>query len=148
MCLTTYVFGQTKFDNDKLILVQEIYHKTNRANVDNFMKDKGFSMEEPLILDDSEYGDVLLYRSKFQEVQVDYHLNKKIQGVILTYAGAPNNIMIEMELEDAGYISKEDDSGDIKMNIWKKGNSSIIFITYADEKRKIGVVTYGTMSDD
>lgn len=70
------------------------------------MQQKGFTVEEPLIIDDSEYGDASAFSTKFLLSQVDYKLNKKIESVTMSYAGAMNNILVETALEEVGFKVK------------------------------------------
>ena len=147
------LFGQTKFDNEKLDLIQEIYHNTNRESINKFMQQKGFTIEEPLIIDDSEYGDAVAFSTKFLLIQVDYKLNKRIESVTMSYAGAMNNIFVEKALGEAGFKGKDGgemygfEEGENK-EIWQKSGISYAFVTFADEKEKIGIVGYGIFDEE
>ncbi|TXF77228.1 hypothetical protein [Chryseobacterium sp.] len=141
-------FGQTKFSNEKLSLVNDIVHKTTRQTVSSFMKDKGFGDAE---VDEgtSEYGDLLYFEKTYNEVEVEYTTDGKIDNVVLTYGGAPNNTFIEMELRDMGFIPEtstgEWTDGKMKeRKEWTKAGSKYSFITVTIEEEKIGILGYGT----
>ncbi|MBW8361944.1 MAG: hypothetical protein K0M56_07120 [Kaistella sp.] len=145
---TSLLFGQTKFSNEKLALVNDIVHQTTRQTVNSFMKDKGFSDAE---VDEAsgEFGDLLYFEKTYNEVEVEYTTNGKIDFVVLTYGGAPNNAFIEMELRDKGFISetstvKWTDGKMKERKEWTKAGSKYSFVTAMIEEEKIGILSYGT----
>lgn len=143
----SFCFGQTKFSNEKLSLVNDIVHKTTRQTVSSFMKDKGFGDAE---VDEGteKYGDLLYFEKTYNEVEVEYTTDGKIDNVVLTYGGAPNNAFIEMELEDMGFVPKtttgEWTDGKMKeRKEWTKPGSKYSFITLTLEEEKMGMLGYG-----
>ncbi len=147
----TIAFSQIQFDNDKLALIYDIYYKTTRGTIDSFMKDKGFSKGEVDKGYDDNTNEIFIYSSQFDIVGVNYNKQKKVTGVSCIYAGAPNNIFIEMELKDKGFqakIIKEDIEGEtITTNVWSIKESKLNFVTSVNEKEKSGTVGYGVYEE-
>ncbi|WP_141226090.1 hypothetical protein [Flavobacterium fluvii] len=146
------VFGQIKFENKKIALVNDIYFKTTKDNIDSFMKEKGFEKEDVEQLNDGEIKEVYIFSSQIESIEVYYTKANKIQGVSCIYDGVPNAIFIEMELKNKGYtakIVKQDFGGEtISKNVWSKTGSKLKFITSSDEKEKMGVVAFGNYEEE
>ncbi|MCX8533718.1 hypothetical protein [Chryseobacterium luquanense] len=151
LCLfANILFGQTKFDNEKLTLVQDVYHNSTKNNLSSFMEKKGFKVGE-MEKAEGQYGDAYNFSSQFNMVHVEYTPKGAMYGVTLLYAGAPNNIFIEMKLKDGGYTSKEHEmeiegKKFIKKQ-WTKSGQKNSFVTYADSDEKIGFLGYGEFED-
>lgn len=143
LLFTTILFGQTKFDDDKLMLVQDIYHNSTKKNINTFMTDKGYTIGE---VENDEEGYAHSFKSEFNRVQVLYNTKGEMDGVIMLYLGAPNNIFIEMKLKDAQYTFEEDalDVGDgsFMRKIWSKKGDPYSFTTYVSDEDKIGFLGY------
>lgn len=141
------IFGQVKFENDKLALVNDIFYNTTKANIDSFMKEKGFEKGDVEQESEGDVKEIYTYDSQFDSIEVYYTKGNKIFGVNCIYNGAPNNIFIEMELKNKGFTAIiEEDNFDgiiITKNVWSKTNSKLKFMTSADEKEKMGVVAFG-----
>lgn len=144
------LFGQTKFDNEKLMLVQDIYNNSSKQNLSSFMEQKGYTAGE-IEKAEGSYGDSYTFNSKFNMVNVEYTPKGSMYGVTMIYAGSMNNAFIEMKLKDAGFTSKEHE-----MNIegktfvkkqWSKSGQKLSFVTYSDEEEKIGFLGYGEFED-
>lgn len=147
ICLfANIVFGQTKFDNEKLMLIQDIYHNSTKKNIDSFMKDKGYTVGEVEKGENGD-GDAHTFKSEFTRVQIVYTPKDAIKGVIMLYLGAMNNTFIEMKIRDAGYTFEEHESTAdgtaFKRKQWSKKGEKLSFITYADEEEKIGFLGIG-----
>ncbi|WP_199140605.1 hypothetical protein [Pedobacter sp. ASV12] len=147
LCHGAFAYGQIKFEDKKLALLQDIFYKTTRQNVVSFLKDKGFEKGD----EDENYKDgdeeMLVYGSEFDELSIAYKANK-IKSVYSLFVGAPNTIFIEMELKNKGYKSrvvKEEIAGEtVTRNLWSIAGSKLEFFTFSDEKKKLGAVGYGT----
>jgi len=142
----TLTFGQVKFEHKKLALINDIFYNTTKQNINSFMDNKGFkkgSVEEG----EGDIKEILGFDSKFDMIEVSYNKNNKVSTIVCIYAGAINSTFIEMELKDKGYKSKvvkqTIDGETINKNIWSIPNSKYNFVTYSDEKEKIGVLGYG-----
>jgi hypothetical protein len=144
-------FSQIKFENKKLALIYDIFYKTTRGNVDSFMKDKGFKKGEVDKGYDDDTNEIFTFSSQFDLVGVNYNKQNKTTGVSCIYAGAPNNVFIEMELKDKGYkakIIKEDVDGEtMTTRVWSIQGSKLNFVTSANEKEKSGTVGYGVYEE-
>lgn len=146
ICLfANILFGQTKFDNEKLMLVQDIYHNSTKKNINSFMKDKGYIVGE--VEQGGEDGDAHSFKSEFNRVQVLYTPKGATDGIIMLYAGAMNNTFIEMKIRDAGYTFEEHsnviDGINFKRKQWSKKGEKTSFVTSADNEEKIGFLGYG-----
>lgn len=142
------LFAQTKFDNDKLTLVQDIYHNSTKNTLNTFMTDKGFTVGE---FDTDEDGAVHSFKSEFNRVHVLYTPTGEKDGVLMLYAGASNNIFIEMKLKDAGFTFEEETFGvgddAFLRKIWSKEGDRSTFITYTNNEDKIGFLGYAPSED-
>lgn len=150
LCLfTNILFGQTKFDNEKLMVVQDIYHNSTKKNINTFMQAKGYTVAE--VEKSEEEGDAHSFKSEFNRVQVLYTPKGEMDGVIMLYAGAMNNTFIEMKIRDAGYSATEHsnviDGKDFTRKQWSKKGEKTSFVTYADSDEKIGFLGYGEFKD-
>jgi len=144
------LLSQTKFDNEKLMLVQDVYYNSSKQNITSFMEQKGFTAGD-IEKGEGSYGDSYTFNSKFNMINVEYTPKGSMYGVTMIYAGAPNNIFIEMKLKDAGFISKEHEM-DIEgkkyvKKQWTKQGQKLSFVTYSDEQEKIGFLGYGEFED-
>ncbi|MDQ0592632.1 hypothetical protein QFZ37_001001 [Chryseobacterium ginsenosidimutans] len=151
LCLfANIVFGQTKFDNEKLMAVQNIFFNSTKDNISSFMKDKGYTVVdvEP---GDEEYGDAYNFKSEYNRVQIQYTPKGITSGVVMLYAGAINNTFIEMAIRDAGYTFVEHanviEGVNFKRKQWSKKGEKTSFVTYADDKEKIGFLGFGEFED-
>ncbi len=115
-CLqATLTFGQTsKFNNDHFTLVQDIFHKTTKTNLDSFMIKNGFTTDG---VETDENGSIHYFKSDYSSVEVYYAPDNKIMGLTDLYAGAINNTFIEGKIRDAGYTFTEEmtDLGDTEI---------------------------------
>ncbi|MCS3871624.1 hypothetical protein J3D55_004540 [Chryseobacterium ginsenosidimutans] len=150
LCLfANILFGQTKFDNEKLMAVQDIYHNSTKKNINTFMQAKGYTVAE--VEKGGEDGDAHSFKSEFSRVQVLYTPKGEMDGVIMLYVGAMNNTFIEMKIRDAGYTFVEHanviDGVDFKRKQWSKKGEKTSFVTYADNDEKIGFLGYGEFKD-
>jgi hypothetical protein len=139
-------FGQTSFENKKLALMNDIFYKTTRQDINSFMKDKGFKkgdVEEG----EGDVKEILAFDSQFDMIEISYGKDNKISTIVCIFAGAINTAFIEMEIKNKGYSAKvvkqTIDGQPVNKNIWSKSGTKFNFITYADEKEKIGVLGYG-----
>lgn len=142
----SFAFGQETYSNKKLALINDIFYKTTKQNINSFMKEKGFEkgdVEEG----EGDIKEILAFDSKFDMLELSYGKNDKISTIVCLFAGAINVAFIDMELKDKGYTSKvvkqTIDGQPVNKNIWSKSGTKFNFITYADEKEKIGVLGYG-----
>lgn len=142
----SFAFGQVKTNNNKLNLIQDIFTKTTKENINAFMKLKGFEKGEVEEGED-DVKDIYAFNSKIDMLEISYGKNNKIISLVCIYSGAINNAFVEMELKSNGYSAKPtkqtiDDRPVIK-NIWSKSGDKFNFITYSDEAEKIGILGYG-----
>ncbi|MBD8083746.1 hypothetical protein [Chryseobacterium caseinilyticum] len=150
LCLfANLLFAQTKFDNEKLTLVQDIYHNSTRKNLNSFMEAKGYTVGD--VEKGGEDGDAHSFKSEYTRVQVLYNPKGEMDGVVLLYAGAMNNVFIEMKIKDAGYTATEHsnvvDGIDFTRKQWSKKGKDTSFVTYGDEVEKIGFLGYGVFQE-
>lgn len=145
------IFCQEKFENNKLNLLNEIFYKTTKDNINSFMKEKGFKKEDVEQENEGDIKEIYVFSSKFDNVEIYYTKENKVFGVNCIYMGAPNNIFIEMELKNKGYNAKIEkqtwEEETISKNVWGKAGSKLKFVTYSDEKEKMGTVSYGYYKD-
>lgn len=141
------------FKNEKLALIYDIFHNTNRKTIETYMIEKGFSEAE---IDPAfdEFGELLTFNNNFGFVEVEYQTNGKVLNVIYTYAGAVNHIFIEEELEENQYkaTTKKFKAGEnfdeeFEKNLWNKTGTENRFVTAAIEAKKVGSVGYGILED-
>jgi|GEM_PF-5858969 len=148
--LANIFFGQTKFDNEKLMTVQDIFYNSTKQNINSFMKDKGYTVGE-VEPGDAEYGDAYNFKSEFTRVQIQYTPKGATSGVVMLYAGAMNNTFIEMKIKDAGYTFVEHanviDGVDFTRKQWSKKGEKLSFVTYADANDKIGFLGFGEFQE-
>ncbi|WP_124636973.1 hypothetical protein [Taibaiella sp. KBW10] len=149
--ISTLCYGQSNFKHEKIKLVHDIFHKTTKQNINAFMKERGFKIGE-INEGNEEYGDELSFTSEFNLITVEYTKGNKVLSVSCIYAGAPNNVFVEMELKESGYTptsSKyEDMDGTTReRKIWAKPGTAYLFASAKDEKEKIGVLAYGIMEE-
>ena len=144
------IFGQTKFDDKKLMAVQDIYYNSTKQNINSFMKDKGYEASD-VEKGDEEYGDSYNFTSKFERIQVQYTPKGKTSGIVMLYSGAMNNAFIEMKIKDAGYTFVEYanviDGVDFKRKRWSKKGEKLSFVTYSNEEDKVGFLGFGQFQD-
>ena len=150
-CLfANFLFGQTKFERDKLMLVQDVYYNSTKKNLSSFMEQKGYTAGE-IEKAEGSYGDAYSFTSQFNMVHVEYTPKGAMFGVTMLYAGAMNNVFIEMDLKDAGFTSKEHEmeieGKKFTKKQWSKSGQKLSFVTYADEEDKIGFLGYGEFQD-
>lgn len=151
LCLfANILFGQTKFDNEKLMLVQDIFYNSTKENINSFMKDKGYTIGE-VEPGEGEDGDAHSFKSEFNRVQVQYTPKGLTMGVVMLYVGAINNAFIEMKIKDAGYTFEEHanviDGVDFTRKQWTKKGQKLSFVTYADKEEKIGFLGFGEFQE-
>lgn len=141
-------FGQVKFDNKKLALIDDIFYKTTKSSIDSFMKGKGFEKGDVEQESEGDIKEIYVFTSQFDEIEVYYTKANKIYGISCVYAGAPNNVFIEMEIKDKGYTDKtvtENLQGEtISKKVWSKTGSILKFVTLSDEKEKMGMLAFGS----
>lgn len=141
-----FAFGQTSFENKKLALINDIFYKTTRQDINSFMKDKGFKNGE-VVEGEGDVKEILPFNSQFDMMEISYGKDNKISSILCIFAGAVNTAFIEMEIKNKGYsakLVKEIIGGQpVNKNVWSKSGNKFNFVTYADEKEKIGVVGYG-----
>jgi hypothetical protein len=142
----SFAFGQTTYENKKLALINDIFFNTTKQNINSFMKDKGFEkgdVEEG----EGDIKEILAFDSKFDMMQLSYAKNDKISTIVCIFSGAINVAFIDMELKSKGYTAKvvkqSIDGQPFNKNVWSKSGTKYNFVTYADEKEKIGVLGYG-----
>lgn len=142
----SFAFGQDTYENKKLALINDVFYKSTRQNINSFMKDKGFEkgdVEEG----EGDVKEILAFDSKFDMMEVSYAKNDKISTIVCIFSGAINVAFIDMELKKKGYTAKmvkqSIDGQPVNKNIWSKSGTKYNFVTYADEKEKIGVLGYG-----
>lgn len=142
----TLALGQTKFDNRKLTLINDIVSLTTRQNINSFMENKGFKKGD-IDEGEGEIKEVLTFSSSIEMLEIAYNKANKVSNIVCVYAGAINSVFIESELKSKGYTSKvvkqTVDGESITKNRWSIPSSKYNFLTYADEKEKIGVLQYG-----
>lgn len=142
----SFAFGQLKTDNKKLTLIQDIFNKTTKDNINTFMKDKGFEKGDVEEGED-DIKEIYAFSSKIDLIEISYGKNNKISSVICVFSGAINTPFIEIELKNNGYsakVTKQTINGQpISKNIWSKSVDKFNFVTYSDEAEKIGVLGYG-----
>ena len=151
LCLfANIIFGQTKFDNEKLMDIQDIFYNSTKKNINSFMKDKGYTAAE-VEPGDEEYGDAYNFKSEFNRVQIQYTTKGANSGVVMLYIGAINNAFIEMKIRDAGYTFVEHanviDGVNFNRKQWSKKGEKLSFVTYASEEDKIGFLGFGEFQD-
>lgn len=146
-------YTEEKFENEKLILVYEIFHNTTRQNIEAFMKNKNFSDAEIEPAFD-DYGELLTFNTKFGMIEVEYQKNGKILNVLYMYSGAINNVFVEMDLKENKFLGTtkkfmagKNLSQEFEKKIWTKSGTQYRFLTSADEGEKTGAVAYGILED-
>ncbi|KQT31093.1 hypothetical protein ASG22_18845 [Chryseobacterium sp. Leaf405] len=148
--LANLFFGQKKFDDEKLMAVQDIFYNSTKKNINNFMTGKGYTVGE-VEKGEGEDGDAHSFKSEFTRVQVQYNTDGSNAGVVMLYAGAINNAFIEMKIKDAGYTFVEHenviDGVDFKRKQWSKKGEKYSFITYADDTDKVGFLAFGKFQE-
>ncbi|MDQ0968893.1 hypothetical protein QFZ20_004296 [Flavobacterium sp. W4I14] len=142
----SFAFSQETYENKKLALINDVFYKSTRQNINSFMRDKGFEkgdVEEG----EGDVKEILAFDSKFDMMEVSYAKNDKISTIVCIFSGAINVAFIDMELKKKGYTAKmvkqSIDGQPVNKNIWSKSGTKYNFVTYADEKEKIGVLGYG-----
>lgn len=142
----TFVFGQTKFENQKLVLMNDIFYNTTKDNINSFMKNKGFSKGD-IEPGEKDIKEIFSFDSKFDMLEISYSKDDKVSTIVCIYSGAINCAFIEMELKNKGYkakvVKQSIDGKSINKNIWSISGSKYNFVTYADEEEKIGVLGFG-----
>jgi len=142
----TFAFGQTKFENRKLVLLNDIFYNTTRQNINSFMESKGFKKGDAEA-GEGDIKEILSFNSSIDMLEISYSKDNKVSTIVCIYSGAINSAFIEMELKDKGYkakvVKQSIDGKSINKNIWSISGSKYNFITYADEEEKIGVIGYG-----
>lgn len=157
MLTTTFSFAQEKFENEKLTLVNDIFHNTTRENIVSYMEKKDFDTDK---VDKTEYlksgveiEEELIFsfflkdEGEFEKIEILYGKNNKIVEVTYDFYGATNNNLIEKELKDKKYKSKVDNfeilGSTVTHYIWRKSRNKNSFRTYSDSLNNTGELTYG-----
>lgn len=145
-------FAQTKFENKKLSLLNDIYNMTTKGNINSFMKEKGFEKGNVEKVNEGALNEIYSFSSQLEEIDVHYSKDNKILGVYCIYDGAPNNVFIEIEIKDKGYmekiVEKNFDGETVYKKVWKKIGSNLQFATLSDEKEKMGMVAMEIIKND
>ena len=149
LCIeATIAFGQTKFDNnERLSLVQDVYHNTTKQNLVSYMKIRGRKVEE-FVKGDDYFGDVYVFDPGYYgQIQVEYNLNNTISNVILSYEGVHNNQITELRLREARFTYKidefEENGKKYARKIWSERDSKVSFVTFVDKDNNISILGYG-----
>jgi len=157
LLITTFSFSQEKFENEKLALVNDIFHNTTRENIVSYMENKhfdtdkvekteylksGVEIEEELV-----FSFYLENEGELEKIEILYGKNKKIVEVTYDFYGAANTSLIEKELKDKKYKSKIDNfeilGSTVTHYIWRKSRNKNSFRTYSDSLNNTGELTYG-----
>ena len=142
----TFAFSQTKFENKKLALINDIMYNTTRQSINSFMESKGFTKGE-IEEGEDDIKEILAFDTSIDMLEISYSKSNKVMTVVCIYSGAINSVFIETELKNKGYVAKtvkqSIDGKPVNKNVWSINGSKYNFVTYADEEEKIGVLGYG-----
>lgn len=139
---STFSFAQTKFENKKLSLLNDIYYNTTKANINYFMKGSGFEKGGVEKVNQGDLNEIHSFNSQLESIQIHYTKDNKVLDVYCVYDGALNNAFIEMELKDMGYIGKivEGKFEIVHTKVWDKIGSNIQFATLSNVEGKKGML--------
>lgn len=145
------LFGQVRFENKKLALLNDIFYNTTKESIDSFMKEKGFEKVGVERENEGDITEIYAFTSRFDSVDVYFTKGNKVFAVNCIYDGAPNNIVIGGELLGKGFtaVTEEEnfDGVTVAKKVWSKAGSKLKFVTSVDEKEKIGVVGFGNYQE-